>query len=79
MRTNLITHFYCSHCGNQLNVCYDEEKSPRKVEAQHQTEIEPTGAACRYNKILVEPCRHCIEKHTKPAKALANAIKELAR
>jgi hypothetical protein len=78
MRTNLITHFYCSNCGNQINFDYDKDDSPKKVEANRQTETEPTGACCRYNRILVEPCKHCIEKHTRPAKDLANAIKALA-
>lgn len=77
MRTNLITHFYCATCGHQLEVEYDEEESPRKVETENQTTREPTGAACRYNRILVAPCRQCIEQHTKPAKQLADAIKAL--
>ncbi len=79
MRTNLITHFHCNECGNQLNVEYDKNDSPKKKEfpSEMQTEKEPTGAACRYNEILIEPCKSCIDKHVKPAKKLAQAIREL--
>ena len=76
MRTNLITHLHCSNCGRVLNVEYDKEDSPRKIEAMESD--EPTGAACRHNRILVEPCRYCIEAATGPAKQLASAIKAIS-
>jgi len=79
MRTNLITKFFCNDCGYQLNVEYDSDESPKKIASQHQTDKEPTGACCRYNRILVQPCRHCIEKHTSPAKQLGEALREIMR
>ena len=77
MRTNLITHFYCNNCGHQLNVEYDRDDSPKKQQAFTQTDREPTGAACRYNRILVEPCKRCIEKLTRPARMIADGLKAL--
>lgn len=77
MRTNLITHFHCSKCGHQLKVEYPTNESPRLVDDREQTTQEPTGAACMYNKIIVEPCKKCIEKETGPAVALASAIREI--
>lgn len=75
MRTNLITHFHCSECGHILNVEYDKEDGPPKIE-ELDKEL-PTGAACRHNRILVVPCKHCINKVTGPARKLAEAIKEM--
>lgn len=76
MRTNLITHFHCSDCGNQLIVKYNGDDSPQKISlpGSKQTDKEPTGAACRYIHILVQPCQPCINKHTEPARKIADAI-----
>lgn len=81
MRTNLITHFHCSNCGHQLNVEYDKEDSPQKIElpSSQQTEPEPPGAYCRYNRILVEPCRFCIAEKTGPAEKLIEAMDSLRK
>ncbi len=77
MRTNLITHFHCSNCGHQLNVEYDSDCSPKKITDVVQTTREPTGACCRYNRIIVEPCKKCIEKSTRPAQLIAEGLKAL--
>lgn len=77
MRTNLITHFYCSNCGSQLAVAYDSPDLPAAKPAKRQTFDEPTGADCRYVKLFVEPCRACIDGELEPARQLANAIQQL--
>lgn len=76
MRNNLITRFHCSECGNILNLVYPKDAA-EPVEPGYGvvTPSEPTGAACVYTpRIMVEPCRFCIEKYTGPAKQLAKAI-----
>jgi hypothetical protein len=79
MRTNLIMHFHCSECGNQLKLKNESEgaKKPVYHDDTYRTQEpkEPTGAACYYTpKISIEPCKRCIEKYTKPAKQLVDAI-----
>lgn len=78
MRTNLITHFYCNKCGHQLLVEYDHEDSPEKIEVATQTSTEPTGGVCRYNKILVVPCQHCINVITKPTRMIMDGLRALS-
>lgn len=73
MRTNLITTFHCFDCGKKLEVDYGEGV---KTESPY-SQGDPTGAAVMYSKVVVKPCRSCIEKHTGPARKLAEAIKEL--
>lgn len=69
MRKNLIMNLFCSECSGPLNLVYGEEVGKQRVD--RPTSADPTGAACRYiEKIHVEPCKHCIEKNTRPAKAL---------
>lgn len=77
MRQNLIFHLHCSECGSILNMrTYNEKRTE-----PHDLIIdgEPTGAACNYSRISVEPCRQCIEKHTRPAKQLSSAIEALSK
>jgi hypothetical protein len=82
MRTNLILHFYCSECGNRLNI---KTNGDEKVENDNgfgngfnESPKEPTGAECRYvPDIQIDPCVYCIEKYTRPAKALVDALSEL--
>lgn len=77
MRTNLITHFHCTNCGSQLQVECERNDLPEPKKASCQTDIEPTGAECRYNLIYVEPCQICISKVLAPARKMADAIKEM--
>ncbi len=69
-RHTLITRFFCADCGAPLNLTYD------KANEAYQSG-DPTGAAVRYNALLVVPCAGCIGKHTAPAKRLADAVQEL--
>lgn len=81
MRTNLIMHFHCSECGNQLNLIDRNEQETNPVSSPSLKQIpgEPTGAMCLYaSTIQVEPCRHCIEKYTLPAKKMVEGIKQMA-
>lgn len=72
MRTELITRFVCGDCGELLTIPYEPKAERRQSISQSG---DPTGAKVRYNPIYINPCRHCIEKHTAPAKALAAAVK----
>lgn len=79
MRTNLIMHFHCSECGKQLDLAYENEAEvkPGSVDNLHQKPPEPTGAKILYTpQISIRPCRNCIEKHTGPAKRLAEALSD---
>lgn len=76
MRSNLITQFFCSECGRQLNIKYDNDDVPTAI---RRGDVSITDAECRYNQIYIEPCCFCIEKHTKPAKKLAEAINQLVK
>lgn len=79
-RTNLIMHFHCSECGNQLTIDYPKEAKTPPVDnwGAPQTPKEDTGAACFYTpKISIAPCRHCIEKHTAPARKLVEAVRDM--
>jgi len=78
-RNNLITHFHCVECGNQLNMSYDCDNEVKLINKPHdeQTEREPSGGFCMYNRIKIWPCRSCIEKYTGPANKLLQALKEI--
>ena len=75
MRHNLITHFYCSNCGEQLSLKTEDEANAKPKPRSFAG--EPTGAACIHTGFMVEPCRACIAKYTEPAKQLASAISAL--
>tara|TARA_Y100000782_G_C9980192_1_gene179812 strand:+ start:43 stop:291 length:249 start_codon:yes stop_codon:yes gene_type:complete len=75
IRTNLVTHFICNECGANLEVALDSEK---RSEKDGRDNLRVTGAAKSDISIQVKPCRSCIEKHTKPAAKLLEAIKELS-
>lgn len=72
MRNKLIVSFNCTDCGGQLHFSYEPRKD---VKGKYDASGDPTGAeVCYAPNMWVEPCRHCIEKHTKPAKQLAEAL-----
>lgn len=73
MRANLITTFHCYDCGNRLEVDYGRET---KLSSSHSPD-DPTGAAVCYNQVVVRPCRNCIEKYTRPARKLVEAVREI--
>ena len=75
IRTNLVTHFICNECGSNLEVALDSEK---RSENGERDDLRITGAAKSDISIQVKPCRGCIEKHTKPAAKLLEALKELS-
>lgn len=79
MRTNLIMHFFCSECGNQLRFAEDDQGvEPKRDIHFDQSPKKPTGATCQYaNKLRIVPCKVCIEKYTLPAKKLIDSINEL--
>jgi len=76
MRDNLVMHFYCSECGKRLELEYPKEW--KKTHESAKNPPEPTGADCLHvPKLLIKPCSHCIEKYTRPAKKLFDAINEM--
>lgn len=76
-RTNLISVFHCYECGRKLRLA---SKPKPDVEPESDWSIsDPTGAEVLYNAVQVYPCRHCIETHTKPAKKLTEALRELGQ
>ena len=81
MRNNLITRLMCDECGLLLNLVLDQDvKSDHPIEHQSPQPPEPTGAACYHTStVYVEPCKRCIQKHTGPAKQLAEAISALTQ
>ena len=75
MRKNLLMHFHCSECGGILDIALDSDRTEPK---DLYVEGEPTGAMCYHApRISVEPCKGCIEKYTKPAKAMVQAVKAM--
>ena len=62
----------CGECGKKLTIPYEPKVVRTASISEHG---DPTGAAVKYNPIYINPCHHCIEKHTAPAKALAAAVK----
>ena len=80
MRTNLIMHFHCSECGQQLRLEHDHEaKHPPTDKGGPRAEPkEDAGAFCyRTPKISIKPCWNCIRKYRGPAEALAKAVDQL--
>ena len=74
-------HMHCAECGSVLTLAYEADVAA-KAEAYgtygSEHDREPTGAAVRYvPPIFVVPCKVCIEKHTGPAKRMAEALKQL--
>ncbi len=67
MRTNLLTKFVCSKCGENLTLTYDVPKSTKCIEG------EPTGAAMVQYVIAINPCTKCL----RPLKEIQGAIKTL--
>ena len=77
MRRNHIQVYKCFECGNKLNLTYDFKDG---VELGDSWESgDPTGATCLYQTIMIHPCKNCIDKHTAPAKQLAQAINQLTK
>lgn len=75
MRRHLMINLFCSKCSAPLII---SENGEIKNSMKHGQQNDPTGADCRYTDVvLVEPCSHCIQKVTGPAKQLAAAIKVL--
>ena len=74
-RTNLITRFTCSQCGDQLNLSY-KTKKPGCGDAEEEDGI--TGAYKLEIYVSVEPCHKCMEPVRKVAEALAtlNSLKK---
>lgn len=80
MRTNFITHFFCSTCGKQLELVYESDIKTTSEKFEEQIPVEPTGASCLYNsKIFIKPCQDCIDKYTLPAKKLIEVIKQIEK
>ena len=76
MRRHLMINFFCTDCSAPLIISENEEI---KNSMKNGLRNDPTVADCRYaGVVLVEPCSHCIQKVTGPAKQLASAIKVLA-
>lgn len=69
IRHMLISTFHCAVCGEQLNVSYRPDKSPKEGSSEGQ----PTGAAMLQQRISIWPCRKCMQ----PAKDAAQAITTL--
>lgn len=82
MRTNLVLKFYCSECGDVLNIVTDyEKKSLPKPEESILRDVPnmPTGARMHQpDAIYIEPCVRCAEKINGPAIRLMKALNEVA-
>lgn len=86
-RHNLITHFHCAECGNILKLTYGRKgsgvgkiKKPEYGSDEYNeiSKSEPTGGNCRHAEVIqIWPCKHCIEKYTKPSQKLVEAINEI--
>jgi len=77
MRNNLVTVFHCSQCGKPLTIADKSEEPSREYETARMDPPLPTGAAMSVNRINLHPCQPCIDKWIIPARAIANAIKDL--
>lgn len=81
MRQYLITAFYCSKCGNALEIPYNKTVCDKAISADKDKlgmrPEPPTGANCRYNNVMyVDPCRKCANELSLPMD-LAGKLKEV--
>lgn len=73
-RTNLVTSFICTGCGENLTLSFDKLGQPAP---KAETSFGSGGAYVLENRIYVNPCKRCIEKSIAPARAIADALKQL--
>ena len=71
-RYDLCVNFVCTECGSKLTFATGE-----KTETKYDNGGQWAGNTIK--AFGVHPCRHCIEKHTAPAKMLAESLKELTK
>jgi len=74
-RNNLIMHFECTECGNRLNISSKINEPDHYSSLTENPKLE-TGANNHVTPVVgIYPCNNCIEKYTKPAEKLVEALR----
>ena len=77
MRNNLVTIFHCAECGHALSIAdYGAAIKPDTSSIGMEPKLD-TGALIHVTRISILPCYKCKDKYSRPARAIADAIKQL--
>jgi len=77
MRNNLVTIFHCAECGTALTIADAGAAIKPDVSTLCMNPKLDTGADIHVTRLSILPCYKCKDKYSRPARAIADAIKQL--